>query len=180
MAGVDTLYAADDVNGLIRKYSFNGTTWTANGTLPLSGVASLTGVVNGSSVTLYLTNPSSLQMLTDTSGYNAAINGTFNILASPPERTEFRGVALAPVNAPAVTVNWGPRAFMRRAVLTASVSGAVVKKIYFKLPYATDFQFVNGNSLPLKVTRKDGSWSFQAFVEDDAGHQSAAVAYLSQ
>src|SRR5205085_7223315 len=49
-------------------------------------------------VTLYVTNGSTLQTLTDTSGYNATMNGTLASLASAPTNTAFRGVAFAPTS----------------------------------------------------------------------------------
>src|SRR5262249_53838981 len=56
VAGVDTVYVADDAAG-IQKYSLVGGSWTATG---VAGVAAdayrgITGIVSGSSVTLYAT-----------------------------------------------------------------------------------------------------------------------------
>jgi hypothetical protein len=95
VSGVDTVYVADD-GGTIQKYSLVAGTWTANGTKALSSVRGITGVVSGASVTLYVTNGSSLQTITDTSGYNATITGTLTSLATAPANTAFRGVAFAP------------------------------------------------------------------------------------
>jgi hypothetical protein len=47
-------------------------------------------------VTLYLTNGTTLQTLTDTSGYNATINWTLTSLTPAPTNTAFRGIAFAP------------------------------------------------------------------------------------
>ncbi len=67
VAGVDTVYVADDsslVNGGgIQKYSLVGGTWVANGIVGLAGSRGLTGVVSGSSVTLYVTNGTTLSDL---------------------------------------------------------------------------------------------------------------------
>ncbi|MEP7075597.1 MAG: hypothetical protein ABI878_07270 [Acidobacteriota bacterium] len=177
--GVDTLYAADDVGDVIRKYSFNGTAWTASGTVPLPDAAGLIGVVNGSNVTLYVTSPTSLGVLTDTSGYNAVINGTLSVLAHPPDLTEFRSVAFAPINSTSVStvsVNWGTSYYLRRATVTATNAS----RIYFKLPFMTDFQFVEGGFLRLKVLRQSGTWSFQAFAEDNAGNRTSSTTYTFQ
>jgi hypothetical protein len=177
--GLDTLYAADDVGGVIRKYSFDGNTWIANGIIALSGVTGLTGSISGNAVTLYIINSSSLHVITDTSGFNAMINGPLTNIASPPDLTEFRSVVFSPVSAPTVIVNWGFRGLMRRVTVTVSNSGSGVKRIYFKPPYATDFQHVEGNSVRFKVIRAGGAWSFQAFIEDDAGNRSDVVAYTT-
>jgi len=108
VAGLDTLYVADDGSvangGGIQKYSLVGGSWTANGIVALAGTRGLTGVVNGSSVTLYVTNGSTLQTLTDTSGYNVTINGTLASIAMAGTNTAFRGVAFVPAGgAPTVT-----------------------------------------------------------------------------
>ncbi len=100
VAGVDTVYVADDSSlingGGIQKYSLVGGTWVANGIVGLAGSRGLTGVVSGSSVTLYVTNGTTLQTATDTSGYNVTINGTLTSLATVPTNTAFRGIAFAP------------------------------------------------------------------------------------
>ena len=117
VAGVDTLYVADDNGaggtGGIQKYSLVSGSWVANGSIAnTTGLRGLTGVVNGSNVTLYTTNPSTLLAVTDTTGYNATITGTLTSIATAPTNTAFRGVALAPVMAqptptptPALTIN---------------------------------------------------------------------------
>jgi predicted extracellular nuclease len=96
VAGLDTLYVADDTANVIQKFSLVSGTWTANGTKALATVRGLTGVASGSSVTLYVTNGSTLQTLTDTSGYNATITGTLTSIATAGANTAFRGVAFAP------------------------------------------------------------------------------------
>ena len=115
VTGVDTLYVADDSatasGGGIQKYSLVSGTWTANGVLASSSgtatatVRGLTGVVSGTSVTLYTTNGSLLGTVTDTSGYNATITGTVSTLATAGTNTAFRGVAFVPTaaNTPSVT-----------------------------------------------------------------------------
>jgi len=109
VAGVDTLYVADDngapSTGGIQKYSLVSGSWVANGSITsTAGFRGLTGVVSGNNVTLYITSASGLSTLTDTSGYNATINGTLSSLASAGTNTAFRGVAFAPV-LPTLTIN---------------------------------------------------------------------------
>lgn len=101
--GVDTVYVADDNStgsGGLQKYSLVGGTWTANGSISsTAGLRGLTGVVSGSTVTLYATSPGNLFTLTDTTGYNTSITGTLTSIATAPANTAFRGVAFAPAAA---------------------------------------------------------------------------------
>src|SRR5262245_60786104 len=107
VSGVDTLYVADETAQALTKYSLVGGTWTSNGTV---GVASdayrgVTGVVNGTTVTLYATRKGGsgttgggeFVSLVDSSGYNGAFSGTPTLLATATTNTAFRGIALAPV-----------------------------------------------------------------------------------
>ena len=118
VAGVDTVYIADDTNaagtGGIRKFSLVGGTWTANG---IAGTHSdsyrgLMGVVNAGTVTLYATRKGGsaaagggeLVNFVDATGYNATITATPTLLATAAANTAFRGVALAPVEIPQLIV----------------------------------------------------------------------------
>jgi VCBS repeat-containing protein len=105
VAGVDTLYVADDNGaggtGGIQKYSLISGSWVSNGSVAATGgLRGLTGTVSGTTVTLYITASTgtngTLFKLTDTSGYNAANNGTLSSLATAGANRAFRGVALAP------------------------------------------------------------------------------------
>ena len=106
VAGLDTLYVAEETAGVIQKYSLVSGTWTANGTIAAASVRGLTGFAIGPSVTLFGTysNGSKVFKLTDASGYNATITGTVTDLATAPTNTAFRGVALTPIaNPPTVS-----------------------------------------------------------------------------
>ncbi len=95
--GMDTVYVVDDTGTAnIAKYSLVAGSWTANGSMTLSGARGLTATVSGSTVTLYAASQSLLRTVTDTSGYNATITGTLTTLATAAANTQFRGVALAP------------------------------------------------------------------------------------
>ncbi len=116
VAGVDTLYIADDTStmgtgatttgGGIHKFSLVGGVWTWNGTVGSAADAyrGLTAVVNGTSVTLYATRKGGstsagggeLVSVTDASGYNGAFAGSPAVLATAASGNAFRGVALAP------------------------------------------------------------------------------------
>lgn len=105
VAGVDVVYVADD-SGFIRKYSLVSGSWAANGTIALANVRGLTASVSGSNVTLYVTARTTMQTLTDTSGYNATITGSLTSLATAAANTAMQGIAFAPVTAqPNLTIN---------------------------------------------------------------------------
>jgi Bacterial Ig-like domain/Lamin Tail Domain/Carboxypeptidase regulatory-like domain/Calx-beta domain len=154
VAGLDTLYVADDTANVIQKYSLVSGTWTANGTKALTAVRGMSAVVSGSSVTLYVTNGSSLQTLTDTSGYNATITGTLASVATAPSNTAFRGVALAPVSG---IVDAAP-----------SVSGTTPANGASGV--ATNANITTTFSEPVNVT---GSW-FQISCSQSGAHTAVA------
>ncbi len=98
-------YVADDnTNGAggIKKYALNilTNTYDSVGVIDAGSVyRGLTGVVNGTTVTLYATrNSDSLVTITDNAAYNAApSSSTYTLIAAAPTGTVFRGVALAPI-----------------------------------------------------------------------------------
>ncbi len=108
--GVDTLYVVDDSNtaavGGIQKWSLVGSSWVANGTVgvPADAYRGLIASATGSTVSLFATRRGGtgatgggeLVALVDTSGYNAANNGTPALIATAVTNTAFRGVAFAP------------------------------------------------------------------------------------
>jgi hypothetical protein len=141
VAGVDTLYVADDTANQIQKYSLVAGTWTANGTITATAVRGLTGVVNGDgSVTLYGTTGGStaagggsLYTLTDTAGYNSTITGALSTIATAAANEAFRGVAFVPTPEPgtwllaglAVFVGLGSQVWKRRKLLGVMLSARV-------------------------------------------------------
>ncbi|MGH3752410.1 MAG: Ig-like domain-containing protein, partial [Pseudonocardiaceae bacterium] len=102
IAGLDTAYLADDQGasaGGLRKYSFDGTTWTARGriTATLRGVA---GVGDAVSATLWVTTTDNrVQTLTDPAAFDAPITGSLSTIVTGAVNTAVRGIALAPVTA---------------------------------------------------------------------------------
>ena len=96
VAGADTLYALSPSKNQVLKYTFDGTSWTANGTISASGAVDITGVANGSSVNLFLTSGSGLYSETDSSGYNGNIAGSLSLITSAGPNTAFRGLAVIP------------------------------------------------------------------------------------
>ena len=107
----DTLYVADGTNGL-EKFSLTsgtfglaGETWTLNGTITTDNANNyygLTGVVSGTTVTLYATtnapgtSKNQLLKVVDTAGWNATFSSiTPTVLASAAMNELINGVALA-------------------------------------------------------------------------------------
>jgi hypothetical protein len=98
--GVDTVYLLDTFSAMLDKYSLVGGTWTANGQVA-SSANNLAGVVNGNSVTLYVTSGTTLSSFTDSTGYNATIGASsFTTLATAPSNTAFRGLVVTPAPEP--------------------------------------------------------------------------------
>jgi hypothetical protein len=110
VAGVDTLYFADDGAGALSKFSLVEGNWISNGTVGTTAddYRGLTLSVAGSSVNLFATRKGGsgapgggeLVGLLDASGYNGAFTGTPTVLATAGNQTAFRGVAFAPVAVP--------------------------------------------------------------------------------
>jgi len=99
VSGPDTIYMSDDGGGGgIRKYSFDGATWTDRGVItPV--VRGLIGSVVAGNAVLYATtgaNPTTLVTLTDTAAFNATINGTQTTIATAAANTAFRAVSFTP------------------------------------------------------------------------------------
>ncbi len=102
VAGVDTLYIADDAAGL-QKFALVGGSWVARGTVGTGTNAyrGLTATVNAGVVTLFATgNGTSLVTLTDGSGYNANLTGSVTTLAAAGTNTAIRGIGYIPVPTP--------------------------------------------------------------------------------
>lgn len=96
--GVDTLYVADDgssTNG-VYKFSFDGSNWTAQGSVALTSARGITGYATPAGVQLFVTNGTGLHALLDTAAPNAPISGSFTLLATAGTNAAFRGIAVIP------------------------------------------------------------------------------------
>jgi hypothetical protein len=102
IAGVDQCFIADGASG-IKKYSYNGTTWSLQGTITGTFFGLLVEP-NGSGTVIYATTgagataANTLVKYTDSAAYNAA--GSFSAattLATASTGKAFRGLAFAPV-----------------------------------------------------------------------------------
>lgn len=104
--GPDVLYVADQWSPALSKYSLVDGVWTLNGRI---GVAAdqyrgLTGQVTSSGVELFATRKNSgstqgggeIVRLVDNGGYNGAFTVEPQVIATAPQYTLFRGIALTP------------------------------------------------------------------------------------
>jgi hypothetical protein len=156
VAGVDTLYVADDGIG-IAKYSLVSGIWTSNGTVGTAADAfrGLTASVSGSTVTLFAvrkggssaTGGGELVTLQDTSGYDATLTGTPTLLATAGTNTAYRGVAFAPFHTNQAPVNTVPGSAISAVEDTPTVltgfsvtdadAGTANIKVTFSVPSGT-------------------------------------------
>jgi hypothetical protein len=104
VAGDDTIYAVNQVNGTIWKYTSDGSAWTASGSFTASAAANVTGIPGEGGVDLYVTNASTLFKFSDTTGYGGVISGAATSILTGGTNTAFRGVAAFPVPEPSVAV----------------------------------------------------------------------------
>ncbi len=98
IAGLDTLYVADDSVGLT-KYSLVSGNWVSTGTIGTGSdtYRGVTGIVSGTTVMLYTVRlAGELDTIVDSAGYNGALAGVPTKLAAAGTNMAFRGVALAP------------------------------------------------------------------------------------
>ena len=104
VAGDDTMYLVNQLNGTILKYTSDGSAWTASGSFTASTAANVTGIVGDSGVDLYVTNASTLFKFSDTTGYGGVIAGAATSILTAGTNTAFRGLAAFPVPEPTVAV----------------------------------------------------------------------------
>lgn len=96
VSGVDVLYACDRNTNTITKYSLVSGSWVKNNSVAVTAPLGLTGVVNGSTVTLFATTNTKFYSLVDASGYNANMTASVTTLATAATNTNFKGIAFAP------------------------------------------------------------------------------------
>lgn len=96
VAGDDTVYLLNTVGTKLLKYSYDGSVWTASGSIT-ANAQDITGfeAVNGN-VSLFLTGANGLASLTDASGYNGTLAGSLTTIISSPVNEAFRGIAYIP------------------------------------------------------------------------------------
>ncbi len=115
VAGVDTLYIADEGALALSKYTLLSGAWVLSGTVGVDAddYRGLTGrVLPDNSVQLFAvrkagtigTGGGELVTITDASGYNGSFTGTPTLLATAAPNTAFRGVGYLSCPVPVVTL----------------------------------------------------------------------------
>ena len=89
----DTIYVADNGNGVIDKFSLVSGSFTLTGTATLTGVTGLTGFKVGTTEQLVATTPAGVFTLTDASGAGGTLTATTTQVATAATNEGFRGVA---------------------------------------------------------------------------------------
>jgi MYXO-CTERM domain-containing protein len=110
--GNQVAYIADDTGSALSKYELLAGVWTAEGKVGTGGndYTGLTGVLSGTTVTLYATllngdstagGAAQLVSVIDTSGAGGSLTGTtVNLVATAGTNETFAGVAFAPIATP--------------------------------------------------------------------------------
>jgi uncharacterized repeat protein (TIGR01451 family) len=172
VAGVDTLYVADDgASGGILKYSFDGTTWSSRGSAGAAADAyrGLTAQVSDSAVVLYATRKGGgstvgggeLVRLTDSSGRTGTLSGSPTWLATATANTAWRGVALAPNQFDLSVAVSGPTAAYTTASfdysLTLTNAGLVnVSDVAVAFTLPAGVSFVSAEAAGFTVSHQSG------------------------
>lgn len=174
VAGPDTLYVADDAalaaGGGIRKFSFDGTEWTARGTLATQA-RGITARIVGSTVEIFATTtatPTTLVRVVDTAAFDEAITGTPEVIATAATNTAFRGVVFAPVPAAPTP----PAGTGTAAPATIPNDGATTSALRVTVTPGTN-PISTGLAVTVNLTALGGS-AAQALVDDGTGCDTTA------
>ncbi|HEY2385886.1 MAG TPA: hypothetical protein VGK30_02910 [Candidatus Binatia bacterium] len=99
VSGGTVLYLMDDTAGTVHKWSLVSGSFVDNGTIAYAGARAVFATVSGSTAKLYVRSStgSTIDTLSDTSGFNATITGTVAALITAPANEVFRGIAGVPV-----------------------------------------------------------------------------------
>jgi hypothetical protein len=132
VAGVDTLYVADETANAIQKFSLVSGSWTATGSVTATAVRGLTLSISSvdGSVNLFGTTGGgtasgggTLYGFSDATGYNGTISGTASTLASASTNEAFRGIAIVPTAVPEPSTT---------AAFLAGASLLIAKRRFFR------------------------------------------------
>jgi hypothetical protein len=100
IAGDDTMYVINQYTSDLVKYSYDGSIWTAKGTIDTAGgnnSVNVTGVEQqDGSVSLFLAGTAGLKSVTDASGYDGTLSGSLTTIIASPVNEGFRGIAYIP------------------------------------------------------------------------------------
>ena len=202
--GVDVMYvaeypAAGNASKGLTKYCLDGTgLWVKKGTTiaptgATYGLKGLTGVYNASTgITLYATTVSStgsdqtsIVTLTDNSGYNGLLAGSFTSLVTSGSGTAFRGIAFTPQvvttvpDAPVSVVATAGNTQASVAFSTPNNNGGSVITGYTVTPYngATAGTPVSGTVSPILVTglTNGTSYTFKVYATNSVGNSAVTT-----
>ena len=109
--GFDTIYAVENntaAGSSVQKWNFDGTSWTAAGNITVVGANHIAIRQNSAaSVDLFVTTQtptaltlSTIQAITDTSGFGGTLTGTFTTILTGTGNEGFLGIAFTPVPEP--------------------------------------------------------------------------------
>lgn len=190
VAGVDTLYAAanNDGTGTVRKYAFDGNSWTALGSVPLANAHGLAAIDTGNGTVMLMATAAdgSLYRLFDTSGRLGTLSGTPLLLAGAAAGQRLMGLAWAPEdtapgavpNAPA-TVSATPSGNAVTVQWSAAQGGAAAAYYIVELSH-DDFSTVD-RVMAVSATRQTaggltaGSYKARVRAVNSRGGSAAAV-----
>ncbi len=100
ISGDDTMYVINQNTADLVKYTYDGSVWTAKGTVDTGTATSsvnVTGVEGeDGSVSLFLSGTAGLLSVTDASGYNGNLSGSLTPIIGSPVNEGFRGIAYIP------------------------------------------------------------------------------------
>jgi hypothetical protein len=109
----DTMYVADGSNGatagdpnLVEKYSLEGTTWTATGSVTVPLVAGLAATVSNGVASIYVTGATStsnsnntvMDSISDSSGYKGTLTGATVTTIATTSTGDFKGLVILPAS----------------------------------------------------------------------------------
>ncbi len=146
------LYIADNASNKLYKYSLVSGTWTANGTVALTGIVGLTGTVSGSTVNLYstiggtnATGGGTIYSLSDATGYNTTITASFASKATAATNTAFRGIAFVPLASALSITNPGNQSFCSGSLSSVSFTNTSGSSVAYTISNSTISGLSNGS-----------------------------------
>ena len=184
VAGVDTVYQADDAGGTggIKKYSLVTGLWALSGTIDSGSTfpRGLTGSVSAGVVTLFATrNGTTLVTVTDSAGHNTAPSTTaVTTIATNPTNTVLRGVAFAPVAAAALpTLTIGNASVVEGASGCSGGTTAMQFTVTSSAPAAADIHFTFSTTNGTATSGSDFSTPGTGTIStgNSAGNATVAV-----
>ncbi|MDR0225842.1 MAG: IPTL-CTERM sorting domain-containing protein [Burkholderiaceae bacterium] len=184
--GVDTLYVAanNDGNGTLQKYAYDGSTWVAKGSVPLSGVHGLSALPMGDGGVMLLATAGNnqIQRLFDTAGRTGNLTGTPQTMATAGEGV-FYGLAWAPEATPPASLPATPTGVTAQAAgnsVNAQWNAAVGADYYLLEVSADDFAHISQSLIVFGTSQTvnglaEGSYKLRVRAVNSLGGGTAAA-----